>query len=107
MSPATPRAGPPALIRAVAVGRFPPAQVKAIIDRVLNEELGKKPNDEMEKQYDVEEAKEWSINICENIKSKVKGKCSPTVKEWSADAQLMCDCVQRRSTFRATRSLCR
>ena len=50
MSPATPRAGPPALIRAVAVGRFPPAQVKAIIDRVLNEELGKKPNDEMEKQ---------------------------------------------------------
>ena len=103
MSPATPRAGPPALIRAVAVGRFPPAQVKAIIDRVLNEELGKKPNDEMEKQYDVEEAKEWSINICENIKSKVKGKCSPA-KGAAADAQLVRDCVQRRSTSLGTRS---
>jgi hypothetical protein len=46
--------------------RFPPAQVKAVIDRVLEQEL-------KGKVYDVEEAKEWSINICENIKSAVKG----------------------------------
>jgi hypothetical protein len=40
--------------------------VKAVIDRVLEQEL-------KGKVYDVEEAKEWSINICENIKSAVKG----------------------------------
>ena len=42
------------------------AAVNKIIDSILHGELDKK-------EYDQDEAKEWSINISEAIKAKVKG----------------------------------
>jgi hypothetical protein len=48
--------------------RFPVAAVTTVIDKVLQDELDKK-------EYDQDEAKEWSINISESIKAKVKGLC--------------------------------
>ena len=42
-----------------------------IIDSVLHGELDKK-------EYDQDEAKEWSINVSEAIKAKVKGVFSPS-----------------------------
>lgn len=50
-----------------SAGRFPVASVSSIIDKVLKDELDKK-------EYDADEAKEWSINISETIKAKVKGE---------------------------------
>jgi hypothetical protein len=48
--------------------RFLSSAVKKIVDVVLEAEL-------TGKEYEQEDAKEWSINICENIKKRVKEEC--------------------------------
>mmetsp|Transcript_8485 Transcript_8485/g.17012 ORF Transcript_8485/g.17012 Transcript_8485/m.17012 type:complete len:133 (+) Transcript_8485:36-434(+) len=53
--------------------KFLPAAVKAIAEQVLQEELGGK-------EYDEDEAKEWSLNVCENIKTRVKDLNIPRYK---------------------------
>ena len=49
--------------------RFSPAAVRKVIDAVLLEKL-------TGKEYTEDDAKEWSIEVCEDVKAAVKGACT-------------------------------
>mmetsp|Transcript_27658 Transcript_27658/g.35953 ORF Transcript_27658/g.35953 Transcript_27658/m.35953 type:complete len:134 (+) Transcript_27658:115-516(+) len=49
--------------------RFYASQVKALAEAIVQEELEGKT-------YDEEDAKEWSITICDRIRAKVKESCN-------------------------------
>lgn len=51
----------------MAIIRFYPSQARKIAEQVMEEEL-------KDKVYDEEDAKEWSLTICDKIKAAVKGE---------------------------------
>ena len=47
--------------------RFYPSQAKKVAEKIMEEEL-------KDKVYDEDDAKEWSLVICDRIKAGVKGE---------------------------------